>query len=118
MSRDDLDESQECNVLDWKTRRLCVRLKRDRGQGQAGVLTVLVVILEEATQLAHAHPSERLSGLTVIEHPSGDARADALVQERDGGRGGDQVGDGREQLADQTRLVRCEEGELDGCDRD
>ena len=78
--------------------------------------TILVVILEEATQLAHAHPSKRLSSFAVIEHASGDARADTLVQKRDGGCSGDQVGDGREQLADQTRLVRCEEGELDGCD--
>lgn len=69
-------------------------------------LTILILILQKPTQLPHTHPRERLSGLTIVEHPSGDARPYALVQEGDGGRRGDEVGDGREQFTDQAGFVR------------
>lgn len=69
-------------------------------------LTILILVLEEATELPNTHPRKRLSSLAVVEHASGDTRSHALVQERDGRRGGDEVRDRGQQLTDQARLMR------------
>lgn len=86
MCRQDLDESDKSNVADYE------RYSVSRGAPELSVaLTVLVDVLEEALELVDASRCERLP-VSAIQHASDDGGLDALVQQRHGGSGLDQLG--------------------------
>lgn len=68
---------------------------------EAEVLEVLVGILNEALELLKCELGHRCMSRHADRHS-----VDALIQERLGGRGVEQVGDGRDHLLSQPRLER------------
>ena len=113
--RGDLDERDEGNVPHCERSSSASTLSEHQDYAREEGRTVLVDVLEEAAELLDAGPCEALA-LDAGEHAADDRRLDALVQERHGGRRLDELGERREELLDEARLFRREDGELRGDD--
>lgn len=75
------------------------------------LLTVLVHILEEAFELVDTRRCERLP-FPPVQHASNDRSLDTFIQERHGRSRLDQLGQWWHELANQSRLLRRQDGEL------